>query len=257
MGGIMGDLKTIQASVLAQKGAVLNVTADEKTLTSVDGALNSFLASLPSNAGQLQTWDTTLEGLNEGLVVPTQVNYVGKGGNLYKAGYELSGSAYVISKYLGTSWLWDRVRVSGGAYGGFCDFDSHSGMFTYLSYRDPNLLGTVDVYDGTGDFLRGLEMDKDAMSKAIIGCIGDIDSYQLPDSKGYTSMLRHLLQISDEERQIRREQILSTTIKDFHEFAEALEAVKSSGKIVAVASADAVKLANEKRPDLLTVKNIL
>ena len=73
----------------------------------------------------------------------------------------------------------DRVRVSGGAYGGFCDFDSHSGMFTYLSYRDPNLLGTVDVYDGTGDFLRGLEMDKDAMSKAIIGCIGDIDSYQV------------------------------------------------------------------------------
>eukprot|EP00959_Pyramimonas_sp_CCMP1952_P008631 180473-Pyramimonas_sp.AAC.3 len=75
--------------------------------------------------------------------------------------------------------LQDRVRVSGGAYGGFCDFDSHSGMFTYLSYRDPNLLGTVDVYDGTGDFLRGLEMDEDAMSKAIIGCIGEIDSYQV------------------------------------------------------------------------------
>lgn len=61
---------------------------------------------------------------------------------------QLSGSSYVINKSLGTSWLWDRVRVSGGAYGGFCDFDSHSGMFTYSSYRDPNLLKTVDVYDG-------------------------------------------------------------------------------------------------------------
>jgi Zn-dependent M16 (insulinase) family peptidase len=65
-----------------------------------------------------------------------QVNYVGKAANLYAdAGYKLSGAAYVIEKYLGTSWLWDKVRVVGGAYGGFCSFDSHSGMFTYLSYR--------------------------------------------------------------------------------------------------------------------------
>jgi Zn-dependent M16 (insulinase) family peptidase len=62
-----------------------------------------------------------------------QVNYVGKAGNIYDAGYELDGSAYVISKVIGTTWLWDRVRVSGGAYGGFCDFDSHSGLLRTLS----------------------------------------------------------------------------------------------------------------------------
>ena len=65
-----------------------------------------------------------------------QVNYVGKAANLYEdAGYSLSGAAYVAEKHLSTSWLWDRVRVVGGAYGGFCSFDSHSGLFTYLSYR--------------------------------------------------------------------------------------------------------------------------
>lgn len=68
--------------------------------------------------------------------VTPQVNYVGKAANLYAdAGYQLSGAAYVIEKHLGTSWLWDKVRVVGGAYGGFCSFDSHSGLFTYLSYR--------------------------------------------------------------------------------------------------------------------------
>lgn len=73
-----------------------------------------------------------------------QVNYVGKAANLYTdAGYELSGAAYVINKHLGATWLWDRVRVSGGAYGGFCDFDPHSGMFSFLSYRDPNLAKTA------------------------------------------------------------------------------------------------------------------
>jgi presequence protease len=71
----------------------------------------------------------------------------------------------------------------GGAYGGFSDFDSHSGMYTYLSYRDPNVLKTIESYDGTPDFLRNLDLDRDSLTKAIIGTIGDIDSYQLPDSK--------------------------------------------------------------------------
>lgn len=146
-------------------------------------------------------------------VICIQVNYVGKAANLYETGYEFKGSAYVISKHISNTWLWDHVRVSGGAYGGFCNFDTHSGtyfvmsrctlgcqgrclcwilkiiyagMFSFLSYRDPNLLKTLDIYDSTGDFLRELEMDNDALTKAIIGTIGDVDSYQLPDAKGYS-----------------------------------------------------------------------
>ena len=61
-----------------------------------------------------------------------------------------------------------------------------SGVFSFLSYRDPNLLKTLDIYDGTSNFLRELEMDDDALTKAIIGTIGDVDSYQLPDAKGYS-----------------------------------------------------------------------
>lgn len=68
-----------------------------------------------------------------------KVNYVGKAGNLYQSGYQLNGSAYVISKHISNTWLWDRVRVSGGAYGGFCDFDTHSGsilaLFDDLSFQ--------------------------------------------------------------------------------------------------------------------------
>lgn len=63
-----------------------------------------------------------------------QVNYVGKAANLYETGYQLSGSAYVITKHISNTWLWDRVRVSGGAYGGFCDFDTHSGATLLCSY---------------------------------------------------------------------------------------------------------------------------
>ena len=68
-----------------------------------------------------------------------QVNYVGKAGNMYSTGYELDGSAYVISKHISNTWLWDRVRVSGGAYGGFCDFDSHSGLKTSFNFSSLNV----------------------------------------------------------------------------------------------------------------------
>lgn len=61
-----------------------------------------------------------------------------------------------------------------------------TGVFSFLSYRDPNLLKTLDVYDGTAGFLRDIELDNDTLTKAIIGTIGDVDSYQLPDAKGYT-----------------------------------------------------------------------
>jgi presequence protease len=90
-------------------------------------------------------------------------------------------------------------------------------MFTYLSYRDPNLLKTVEAYDGTPDFLRELasDLDPDSLTKAIIGTIGDVDAYQLPDAKGYTAFMRHLLHIGDDERQQRRDEILGTCAQDF------------------------------------------
>jgi Zn-dependent M16 (insulinase) family peptidase len=85
-------------------------------------------------------------------------------------------------------------------------------VFSFLSYRDPNLVKTLDNYDGTVEFLWNLQLDDDALTKAIIGTIGDVDSYQLPDAKGYTSMLCYIMGITDKGRQCRRDQILSTRL---------------------------------------------
>ncbi|MBA0872620.1 hypothetical protein Goshw_017459 [Gossypium schwendimanii] len=209
--GISSSLEEIRKSLLSKEGCLVNMTADGKTLSNTGKSVGKFLDLLPSKSlVERASWNVRLPSNNEAIVIPTQVNYVGKAANLYDRGYQLSGSAYVISKHISNTWLWDRVRVSGGAYGGFCNFDTHSGVFTFLSYRDPNLLKTIDIYDGTGDFLRELKMDDDTLTKAIIGTIGDVDAYQLPDAKGYSSLVRYLLGITEEERQRRREEILST-----------------------------------------------
>lgn len=254
---ISSSLEEIRRSLLSKKGCLVNMTADGKNLANSEKFVSKFLNLLPSTPPTGNTWSARLSPGNEAIVIPTQVNYVGKAANVYETGYQLNGSAYVISKHISNTWLWDRVRVSGGAYGGFCNFDTHSGVFSYLSYRDPNLLKTLDVYDGTANFLRELEMDDDTLMKAIIGTIGDVDSYQLPDAKGYTSLQRYLLGITEEERQQRREQILSTSVSDFREFSNALKAVKDKGVVVVVASAADVSAANEERPNFFEVNNAL
>ncbi|XP_034682047.1 presequence protease 2, chloroplastic/mitochondrial-like [Vitis riparia] len=256
--GISSSLEEIRKSLLSRKGCLINMTSEGKNLMNSEKYVSKFLDLLPSSSSvEKTTWNGRLSSENEAIVIPTQVNYVGKATNIYDTGYQLKGSAYVISKYISNTWLWDRVRVSGGAYGGFCDFDTHSGVFSFLSYRDPNLLKTLDVYDGTGDFLRQLEMDDDTLTKAIIGTIGDVDAYQLPDAKGYSSLLRYLLGVTEEERQKRREEILSTSLKDFKEFANAIEAAKHKGVVVAVASPDDVDAANKEHPNFFKVKKAL
>ncbi|KAI3809495.1 hypothetical protein L1987_25471 [Smallanthus sonchifolius] len=253
------SLEEIRGALLSKKGCLVNLTSDGKNLNNAEKFVRKFLDFLPT-ASPLTTSSTSnalLSSENEAFTIPTQVNYVGKAANIYETGYQLRGSAYVIAKYISNTWLWDNIRVTGGAFGGFCDFDTRSGVLSFLAYRDPNLLKTLNVYDGTSDFLRQLEIDHDTLKKAIVGTIGDLDSYQLPDAKSYTSLLRYLSGVSEEERQTRREEVLSTRSSDFKEFAAVVDAIKDEGVVVAVASEGNVDAANKECSNLFQVKKAL
>jgi Zn-dependent M16 (insulinase) family peptidase len=185
------------------------------------------------------------------------VNYVGKGANLYEMGYQLHGSVSVIRKYVGTTYLWEKIRVQGGAYGAFFVFDANSGSLNYISYRDPNLLASLENYDGTPAFLHELEISDAELTKAIIGAIGEMDTHQLPDAKGHSAFVRYLTGYTDEERQQIRNQVLSTSVEDFKTFATALEAVIEKGQVVVLGSAEAIEEANQERDGFLNVKKVL
>ncbi|CAJ1402064.1 unnamed protein product [Effrenium voratum] len=243
---VLAQLQALQACIFNQAScSVLNITSDAEHLDVAQKELERLAGELPADKQSQVLLKPSLGRRADAIVVPTQVNYVGKGSNLYESGYEYHGSSLVVSKLLGATYLWDRVRVSGGAYGGFCRFDPRSGDFKYLSYRDPNLGKTLDNYDGAPAFLKDLELSEDELTKAIIGCMGDVDSYLLPDAKGYQAMLRHLLGEDDVYRQKVRDEILGTQVKDFHRFGEALEAVKEGG-ICVVGSQEACNEAKEK-----------
>lgn len=254
---VLEKLETIRRLLINRAGMLANVTLDADSYAAFRPQLEDFLAGLPQSEAVFHTWQPDLRAGNEGLTIPAQVNYVGKGANLYELGYELDGSVFVIQKFLNTSWLWERVRVRGGAYGAFGIFDFHSGVQTFVSYRDPNLGATLEAYDGATHFLQNIDLEADELKKGIIGAIGDMDAYQLPDAKGYTSMIRYLTGDSEEDRQRRREGILNTRVEDFRAFGACLAKVNKTGQVVILGAREAIQAANEDQPGWLQVTNVL
>ncbi len=250
-------LETVRRILVNRATMLVNVTLDAANWSKFQPQLDRFFASLPSGSGDLAVWQPQLTRIHEGLTIPAQVNYVAKGANLYDLGYKLHGSVMAINNFLGTSYLWEKIRVQGGAYGGFSVFDRHSGVFDFISYRDPNLLKTIANYDGTAKFLRELDIHADEVVKSIIGTIGDMDTYQLPDAKGYTSMTRYLIGDSEERRQQLREEVLGTTAAHFRSFSDALAALNDNAQVVVLGSQEAINSANAERDNFLKVSKVL
>ena len=244
---VLKKLEAMREALIDRNVLLCNVTVDSANWNTFQPQVESFLSTLPSKETKLSPFDFQVAQRKEGLAVPAQVNYVGKGANLYDLGYEYDGSAEVIVGYLGLTYLHDKVRVQGGAYGVFPVFDNASGVFTYLSYRDPNVAATIENYDKAAAFLKGLDssrLSENELKKAIIATIGDMDAYQLPDAKGYTSMLRHLTNRTDELRQEMRDEVLSTNGEDFIAFGEVLEKIAQSNAVAVLGSQSAIESAN-------------
>ncbi|NDJ76913.1 MAG: peptidase M16 [Chloroflexi bacterium] len=254
---VLEKLETIRNLLVNRNAMLCNVTVDGENWQTFRPQLADFLAGLPAADLTLYQWTRAAQPTNEGLTIPAQVNYVGQAANLYQLGYELHGSSLVITNFLRTTWLWDRIRVQGGAYGAFSLFDPRSGVFTYASYRDPNLLETLDNYAKTSQFLRNLDLSHEEIVKSIIGGIGIMDAYQLPDARGYTSMQRYLTGETDAIRQQRRNEVLSTSLDDFKRFGAILEGVAQNGVVAVLGSAEAITAANVTQNDFLRVVNVL
>jgi len=262
----------------ARNGMLLDITGDSAVLAEIQPSVESFLGKLPGNpsGSKLQDFYNTPHPwaiaaraemsansplIDEGFVVPTQVSYVGKALRLYESGETIPGSSAVISRFLRTGYLWDNVRVIGGAYGGMCTFDAKAGdgVFTFISYRDPNLDKTLDVYDGAGDALLAaadlLANDPKELATAIIGAVGDMDGALSPDQKGNTALSRWLSRETPEQRLKYREAVLNTKASDFKEFAERLKAGREPS--VAVVSSSSAFEAAAAAGKVMEVKNIV
>ena len=240
---ILDDLETLRGMLLHSAGAVVDCTAGKNGIDAVFSGGMNLLSSLPAGTGGRGLQNTALlpSCPAEVFATPSQVNYVGKGCNLYALGWKFSGAAQVILRYLRMGYLWDSVRVKGGAYGVSCRLGRSTGNFVCTSYRDPNVSGTISAYDGIADYLSGMSLNREELERAIVGAIGDLDLYMLPDARGVKSLYQYLAGDTEEKRQRMREEMLSTTADDFRAFAGIMAEAKTHGAVSVIGGSRALE----------------
>ena len=193
----------------------------------------------------LNITDNSEAHINEGLKTSGKVQYVARTGNFVKKGYQYSGALKVLKTLLSYGYLWNKIRVQGGAYGIMCNF-LYGGNGYFVSYRDPNLSETNEVFMGLPEYLRNFKADEREMTGYILGTISMLDMPSTPAMKGEGAYIRYMRGITDEDRQKERDEVLSASQESIRETAEIVQAVLDNNNICVVGSAAAI----EKNEDL-------
>ena len=213
---LIAGLEKTASLLFTKKNLTAAVTCPADNYPVFSDGLQILTSALPDHTVKHTDWLFDLKKKNEGLATASKVQYVVKGYDFKKLGYEWTGKMKVLNQVLSTDYLQTQIRVLGGAYGGFCGF-SPTGLAYFASYRDPNLKETLDSYDRTPEYLHNFEADEQTMTRYIIGTIARIDSPLTASQKGVTAFARYLRKETHEQMKTERSGILSTTDKDIRD----------------------------------------
>ncbi|WP_291634439.1 insulinase family protein [Clostridium sp.] len=221
---IIGNLKKVAELIFNKNNLIISVTGEEDIYTAFAGELPKIMNILGENKLPDAEYNFNLNKNNEGLLTSSDVQYVAKGYNFIKQGYSYSGKMLVLKTIASLDYLWNRVRVQGGAYGAFANL-ARSGNVVFVSYRDPNVKETLNAYDGICDYIGNFEASKREMTKYIIGTISELDSPLTPSMKGERATAFYIRGITEAQRQVERDEVLSTNAEDIKSFKPLLDDV--------------------------------
>ena len=177
---------------------------------------------------------------NEGFKTSSKVQYVARCGNFIDGGQEYTGALQILKVILSYDYLWQNIRVKGGAYGCMSNFN-RAGEGYLVSYRDPNLEKTVEVYEGVVDYLKNFTVDDRDMNKFIIGTMSNLDRPMNPAAKGSRSMNLYMNHITEEMLRRERAQILDAGQEDIRRLADIVQAVLDAGLICVIGSEEKIE----------------
>ncbi len=217
----------LMGRLFRRENLFVSVTADQAGLAALREPLLKFAAALPSGQESDRTAafkPLALTKKNEGFMTPGQVQYVARAGNFVRKGYSYTGSLRILKVLMSYDYLWTNLRVKGGAYGCMCSFGRLGDSF-FVSYRDPHLKETNQVYEGIPAYLRDFDADEHEMTKYIIGAISELDTPLTPSGKGQRSLNAYFGEISYEQAQRERDEILQATPEDIRALADLVQAL--------------------------------
>jgi Zn-dependent M16 (insulinase) family peptidase len=237
--GLAAELEGLRAALVGRGRFGLNLTCDAQALRRAGQALQRFLDRLRA-AGGLPAAAAPIPGgapppvISDGqkleaLVTSTNVNFAALALPASSFGTEESVQEAILAHYLSTGFLWEQVRMKGGAYGAGASVSSLERVFTFSSYRDPNIARTFDSFRQALEAAGREALSEEAFEQVLIGAVGREERPMAPGERGYTALKRALLGISDRMRQDRRDRLLAASPGDLAEAAARLAARYAQG----------------------------
>ena len=237
-------LPELLARIFRQDNLLVSITCGKEAYAAFAQELPALQQALAAKAYAPEQWHWELKKRNEGFKSSSQVQYVGKGANFLKLGYQYTGTMHVLETLLRYGYFWTKVRVQGGAYGAFTSFNRCGDLF-FGSYRDPNLQETLAVFDHTGDFVRHFDCSEREMVKSIIGTMSTVDVPLTPKMKGEAATGLWLRGVSYADRLKARQEILATRPEDIRALADLVDACMQEQAFCVFGSEEKVEAAKD------------
>lgn len=237
---LVTNLKKLAVCLFRPENLMIDYTAQMEGLDGIEEMIEKFRGSLYTEAIATKPYQPETEKKNEGFLSSSQVQYVCRAGNFTKKGLPYHGALRVLRVMMGYDYLWTQVRVKGGAYGCMCQF-GRSGESYFVSYRDPNLEKTIEVFEKAADYIRHFEADERTMTQYIIGAISELDMPMTPSAKGMYSMSGYMTHYSYEKVQKERDELLTASPQKIRELAEYIQAFMEDECLCVVGNEEKIK----------------
>ena len=240
---LIANLKELAARIFRADNLMISYTAAPEGLDAVEKEMETFKNGLFERTdGDEQENRCILHCVkrNEGFKTSSKVQYVARTGNFIDGGAAYSGALHILKVILSYDYLWQNIRVKGGAYGCMCNFN-RIGEGYLISYRDPNLEKTIDVYEKVTEYLRNFEADDRDMNKYIIGTISNIDRPMNPLAKGTRSMNLYMNHVTEEMIRKEREEILNAGQEEIRALADVVAAMLAADQLCVIGSEEKIE----------------
>lgn len=237
---VSDKLAAIAKKLFARNRMLISFTGNNEAYGNVKPSLEKVIAGFDKMSAIGNQAEVHFNTAKEAFIDASQIQYVAKTGDFICEGYEYTGALRLLRIILSYDYLWINVRVKGGAYGCMNTF-LRSGESYFVSYRDPNLSDTLDVYDKIPEYIKSFSPDERDMTKYIIGTFSALDTPMNPEAKGSRSLSAYLEGITYEQIQKERNEILNAQPEDIRRLADLVEAVLKKDSICVIGNENMIK----------------
>lgn len=237
---VSDKLAAIAKKLFARNRMLISFTGNSEAYGNAKLSLEKVIAGFNKMSAIGNQAEVHFNTAKEAFIDASQIQYVAKTGDFICEGYEYTGALRLLRIILSYDYLWINVRVKGGAYGCMNTF-LRSGESYFVSYRDPNLSDTLDVYDRIPEYIKSFSPDERDMTKYIIGTFSALDTPMNPEAKGSRSMSAYLEGITYEQIQKERNEILNAQPENIRRLADLVEAVLKKDSICVIGNENMIK----------------